>query len=509
MKYTSLLFALFAVSFPLHAANQQQIQHEINQLEKQNQSLQAQLHRLKKKILNDSQDNPHPVKHAGSEYHVSPVTIHSFTGHPESMHFYPSALMIEDQIVTYIAGTPVVSSPYLGDRPAFDGSDYIVNISSINRDIRLMQQRRRLYHAYERMGYPVPDVPIIFLSGTVKPVAVLNNDSRRKTGDLTLGASELDVAAAVNENVEAFMSIAYDESPPAVGGPRVDNSGFNLNMGFINIGNLDKTPFYFTAGQLYVPFGRYSSAMASAPVTMLLTRTKSRPFIFGYKSQTDTGLFAAVYGFRSDTTLGKSGIGGVNVGYNFARRDLSGEIGGGYISSIADSAGMQNTGVPPFTTFGGFASVTNGNEAVQKTPGANVHANASFDRYSLTAEWVGATSAFRPQDLSFNGHAAKPQAAQLEAGVTFKSFDKPASVGVGYQMTREALALGLPEQRLSGVFNISIWKDTIETIEYRHDYNYKTTEFANGAAPTGTVNAPTVGRGGTSDTVVLQVGVYF
>ena len=53
--------------------------------------------------------------------------------------------MADGRVVTFIAGTPVVTSPYLGARPAYDGSDYIVNISSINRDVRLMEQRRRLY----------------------------------------------------------------------------------------------------------------------------------------------------------------------------------------------------------------------------------------------------------------------------------------------------------------------------------------------------------------------------
>lgn len=514
--YRCLFFSLLVLAFPLHASNDKQIQNEIKQLQQQNKALERQINRLQQQVSDKSSRvktkktaTTSAERHRERIYHDSPLTIHRFDAHPESLNFYPTALLVDEQIVTYIAGTPVVSSPYLGERPAFDGSDYIVNISSINRDIRLMQQRRRLYRAYESMGYPIPEMPIIFLSGAVEPVAVLNKNPRRQTGDLTLGSSELDVAAALNENVEAFMSIAYDESPPAVGGPRVNNSSFNLNLGFINIGNLDKSPFYFTAGQLFVPFGRYSSAMASAPLTLLLTRTKSRPFILGYKSQQDTGPFAAVYGFRSDTTLGKSGVGGVNLGWNFAKGDLSGEIGGGYISSIDDSAGMQNTGVAPFTTFGGFASVTNGNEAVRKIPGANAHANISFDRYSLTAEWVGATKAFRPQDLSFKGRGAKPQAAQLEGGVTFKAFDKPASIGVGYQMSREALALAIPKQRVSGVFNISIWKDTVETIEYRHDYNYKTTDFANGAAPTGTVNAPIVGLGGTSDALLLQIAVYF
>ena len=358
-------------------------------------------------------------------------------------------------------------------------------------------------------GYPVPNMPIISISGAVEPSAVLNSNNRQKTGDFNLGTSELDVAAALNENVEAFMAIAYDSAPPAVGGPRVNNSAFNLKMGFINIGNLDKTPFYFTAGQVYIPFGRYSSAMIDSPLTLELARTKARPFILGYKSQTPTGVFASVYGFRGETRLGRSGVGGVNLGYVFGGENFSGEIGGSYISSLNDSAGMQNNGSVPFTTFGGFSSLSNGSELVRKTPGADVHANISFDRYSLTAEWVGATTSFRTQDLSYNGQGAKPSAAQIEAGVTFIMFNRPASVGLGYQYSREALALNLPKQRINAVYNISIWKDTVESIGYQHDINYKIGDYANGAAPVGATNLPTLGTGDTSDLFMAQIGVYF
>lgn len=122
---------------------------------------------------------------------------------------------------------------------------------------------------------------------------------------------------------------------------------------------------------------------------------------------------------------------------------------------------------------------------------------------------MGATQAFRAQDLSFNGHGATPQALQTEVAMTFRAFDKPASVAAGYQWSKEALALNLPQQRIIGVFNISIWKDTVESLEYRHDMDYAGNQFANGAAPAGLVNAPTLGTGHAADTVSAQIGVYF
>ncbi len=543
MTHKAFVLAITLFVFPLigFADQSENLQHEVRALQQQTLKLQAQLESLQKQLVLKTSHKkikkiqpehrvvllkkktpdakptstiPSIPTKAGNRVHNSPVTVHRLDKDPKNLEFYPTALVADQHVLTYIAGTPVVTSPYLGSRPAFDGSDYIVNISSINRDIRLMQQRRSLYQAYRSIGYPVPHKPIIAISGKVVPVATISGGPNFdfSTGDVSLGASEIDVAALLNDKVEAYVSVAVDTSPPDVGGQRLSNSSIDLNMGFVNIGNLDKTPFYFTGGQLYVPFGRYSTSMVSAPLTMIMARTKSRPFILGYKSKTESGPFAAVYGFRSDTTLGTTGTGGVNLGYVFDTGRMMGEVGVSGISSINDSGGMQFTGSvpgPTFGNFGGFSSPSNGSESVKKIPALGVHGYVSIDRYNFTAEWIGATGAFRTQDLSFNGQGAKPQAAQLEASVTFNVFDKPSTVGLGYQWSKETLALNLPQQRISGVFNISIWKDTVESLEYRHDINFNTTQYANGAAPIGQVNANTNGPGGASDTLLAQIGVYF
>lgn len=534
MNRKSLVLITSLLLSPLTAkADNEQLQRQIQLLQQQTQALQAQLNQLQKQLVAQTVVEPpikpkaKPVKKKvlpvkpkavprkpahckATDVHSSLVSVNVVNGHPESVEYGPVALMADGHVVTFIAGTPIVSAPYLGSMPAFDGSDYIVNVPSINRDIRLLQQRRKIYNSYERMGYPRPNLPILAFSGKAEPLGSWNQSSYGKTrGDWTLGSGELDVAAAVNDKVEAYIALAYDETPPAMGGTRVSNSAVNLNMGFVNIGDLDETPYYFTAGQLFAPFGRFSSAMVSTPLTTRMARTKARPFILGYKSQGDTGPFAAAYAFKSDTTLGNSATGGLNWGHVFNTGNAAGEIGASLISSLDDAGGIQNNGVGSGSTFAGFSSPTNGNENVHKVPGAGVHASMGFGRYSLTAEWISSLGRFHPEDLSFNGRGAQLQAAQLEGGATFMMFDKPASIGVGYQWSKDTLALNMPRHRFSGVYNISIWKDTVESLEYRHDIDYGVTQFGNGAAPMGQVNANTYGTGGSSDTILAQIGVYF
>lgn len=531
MKYKNL-FLVTALGFSPVAlsASNTQLQQEIQLLQKQASDLQSQLNRLQKELVtqttvskpvkkttkttNKPDNKPaHKQKTTAKKscnVHNSVVTVKSINNDPQALEVNPAALIADGHVITYISGMPVVTSPYLGAFPAFDGSDYIVNISSINRDVRLLQQRRTLYNSFKHMGYEQPNLPIIAISGKAEPAGSWNQSTYGKTrGDWTLGSSELDIAASINSKVEAYLGLAYDESPPTIGGPRVSNSAVNLNMGFVNIGDLAQTPYYFTAGQLYVPFGRFSTSMISAPLTMRMGRTKARPFILGYKSPYISGPFAAAYAYKSDTTLGNSAVGGLNLGYVFNTGNTAGEIGGSIISSMDDVGGIQVTGSKPGTTFGGFASPTNGSEKVHKIPGIGAHASFGIDRYSLTAEWVSSLGRFRTEDLSFNGRGAQLQAAQLEAGVTFMLFDRPSSLSAGYQWSHDTLALNLPEHRISGVYNISIWKDTVESIEYRHDIDFGRYDFANGAAPNGVVNANTIGTGGVADTVLLQIGVYF
>lgn len=454
-KVTSVLTLLLWSSIPTFATEDASVDlnQKIQLLERQTQALQKELNQLRtqltkhpipqkapKQLKPRSSKTPHKKPIAAkkrvkkgnnkSKIHNSHVYVHTLNGHPESVEYNPTALLSEGKVVTYIAGTPVVTAPYLGSRPAYNGSDYIVNISSINRDLRLMEQRRQLYRAYTGIAYPRPNTPIIALSGKAEPAGTIGNSysPNASNWDMNwdLGAAELDAAASLNHIVQAYLSLAYDPSPPSTSHERVGNSAVGLGMGFINIGDLDRSPFYFTAGQLYVPFGRFSSAMVSAPLPMIMGRTKARPFIFGYKSQRNTGPFAAIYGFKGDTTLNDNGVGGANLGYEFDTRYFDGEVGASFISSINNAGGMQLNGSSQDQgTFGGFGSILHGSEAVKRIPAVDAHATIRFGSYNITGEWITSTQPFLAEDLSYNGYGAQPQAMHVEAGKTFIIFHKP------------------------------------------------------------------------------------
>jgi len=180
----------------------------------------------------------------------------------------------------YLGGTPVFTSPYIGIHSAYDGSDLVVNASSVNLDVRLLKQQQAMYDALEKAGLPGPDHPIVELSGEVAGQGIVRTTSPgNTTADIDLTTATFDIFAKINPWVSGFMSIDYDNSQ--LGPYRVGNSNLSLDKGFITIGNLNRSHLYGSLGQLYVPFGQYSTFMLSASLPQLLARVKARAVVLG------------------------------------------------------------------------------------------------------------------------------------------------------------------------------------------------------------------------------------
>lgn len=365
--------------------------------------------------------------------------------------------------------------PYLNKDAAFDGSELIVNVPTVRGDSRLLLQQYQLMQECHELGIPTPDLPEVTLGGKLEGQTAYGSTYQgSRSADVSFSGAELDTYVQGNSWVSGYMALDYDPDE------RRDGSRLFMNRAFITIGNLSQFPLYASIGQVYVPFGRYSSLMVTTPVTQALVRTRARTLTLGYQQTGSSALHTEVYAFQGLTNnlpsrSNQSNEWGTDIGYEFNNGGLmSGEVGAGYISNLADSQGMQ-------------ARVFSNTENLRhRVPALNVYGTLAINPVVFLAEYAGAVKSFDVNDISFANQGARPTAFHTEASYTFKTGSKPSSIGVGYGHTSQALAVGLPQDRYSVFYNVDIWRDTNLALEYRHDVNYP----ANTIVSTGSSSNP-------------------
>lgn len=403
-----------------------------------------------------------------------------------------------------VPGRSFVSiGPYVGLPFNYAGTNLVVNSPSVNTDVQLLSTRKKIIsHLNDTVGNLSADPnPHLLLSGVVEGQAVYEKLDNQSSSDINLTNVSIDAILFGPSNwLLGFVELSYNGNPTPAGTFRVSNSGMYVNKAFITIGNFNESPFYGSVGQFYVPFGTYSSAMVSDPFTKLLARTKARAALVGFQQQDENSAFyGSLYAFRGDTDPHNNRInnGGVNVGYKFNAGTLSGNVGGGVIANLADSVGMQSSG---------FDDSTQTEMLQNRVPAYNLRGSFSFGKnIDIIGEVVSATRSFSMQDMSFNSHGAKPWAADLQALYSFPILDcKPSSIGVNIERTGQALALGLPETRYSAVFNTSLLKHTLQSLEFRRDHFYGSSKVATVAG-----NSVASGRGIYDNVLTAQFDYYF
>jgi len=418
-----------------------------------------------------------------------------------------------DMYFVHNLGSPIVISSYLGEHTAFDASDLIINYSSYNESLNLLRLKQKVYRRLN-CDTDSQTLPFIMLSGKIEGIADYQKPSNDvSNSSVNLEDAELDFAPVINDWASGFVGLQYlFVTEPSVSPRVVNTSRVHINKAFVTFGNLERFPLYLTMGQNNVPFGQYSSPMITSPLTDSIFKTRAQEVLLGYANQDPRGFYGSVFAFNGDTHTNRNNSinnVGANLGYVIKNDNWNAELGAGYISNIADSFGMQLTGAPN-GAFGGFSTspaisgITS--EKIQhQVGGADVHATFGTGPFSLIAEYIQATQAFTPMDMTFNGRGAEPKALDVEGNYSFHIMDKPTALSIGYGKSWEALALNVPESRYIAALTTSLYKDTIEELEFRHDIAYGSGVSASGFM----VPTPAVLKGFSSNTVTAQIGIYF
>jgi hypothetical protein len=527
---SSLLMGNHAAFAATSSTNTQQME-QINKLEQQLSALQTEVAALKKQTRTHSTPRVSATKkpvHITKIQQDVPSPLYPPADQIEGPTDLPKSGAMYLPVDFDVPGQSFVSSgPYIGIPLEYSGSNLIVNSPSVNEDVILLKLRKNITQRLESYGRPEDaSGSHILLSGTVQGQGVFTNHSDINVSNVALDA----YALGPSRWTSGLVELSYDNNLGTQSGSfssnnRTQNSRVYVNKAFVVIGDFLESPFYASFGQMFVPFGVYSNTLVSSPLTEGLGRVQTRALVLGYKQQATNNFYASTYIFKGPSYVGSTkrvNNGGINLGYGFRMNRVNADVGGGVVANIADSQGMQYTGNQPLfagfggptvstvtTTSGGTASavtVNTGNESlVHRVPAYDIHTLLGFgDNIQFIGEYIAASTNFNPNDMTFNSHGARPQALHLEGVYNLPWFKTPTSTALAYDRTRNALAIGLPAQRYSFVINQSWWKDTLQSLEFRHDINYSASSTSSGSNVTG----PS-GTGKAVNMVTFQFSYYF
>lgn len=339
----------------------------------------------------------------------------------------------------------------------------------VSTELKHQQAAREKDQAVRNVAHEVADS--ISMGGVIEVVASQTNSdawSGDDASDIVLDTFELVIEASANEWVSGSLLFLYEDD---------DNDHLNVDEAFITIANQEVTPFYLTAGRLYVPFGHFETNMISDPVTLTLAETREDVVQLGFETD---GFYGSAYLFNGDVDEAKTAYSaaddnqidnyGLNFGYAMESDNFSLDVGAGYINNIATSETLTEA-VDETALCGGDACVKD------YIGGMSLHAIANVGQFYLIAEYVSALDEFEAGEIStVNADKLKPQAWSLEAAYNFNISGKEAIVALGYQKSKDMYlddsTSDFFEQAWLASLSLDIAANTRVMAEWRHAEAY-------------------------------------
>ena len=277
--------------------------------------------------------------------------------------------------------------------------------------------------------------------------------------DLTVATVELGIAAEINEKVDAELVLLYEE-----GETELDVDVATLAFEDL-IGPVD-----LLVGKQYLPFGRFETALVNDTLVLELAETNKTAALFGLEQD---GFSAGFYLFdgsvdREDHVE--------NYGFTVSFGQENFNVGFDYISALTESDAVSEL-VDPLD--------------LDSDDGAfSLSGSLNVDVITIIAEFMTAID-----DIEFvGGGEFQPQAIQVEVDFAADLGGKEYTFGFALQESDEAIALGLPETRLSFGGSTTVYENVSLGLEYWHDEDYDRRDG---------------GTGEKSNNIVLQLAAEF
>jgi hypothetical protein len=333
----------------------------------------------------------------------------------------------------------------------------------------------------------------VMISGLIQVEARFDNGYDGKdTSDFVVDELDIGIEARVHKFAKAKINLLYEQ----------EGTPLEIDEAFLTLGNSKVSPFFLTVGQQYLPFGNFESHMVSDSLTLEIGEARETALQMNAEYN---GLYGSLFAFNGSTQdnpitgTGEDKIDhyGLNLGFASEIKMFGYDVGLSYINDIGDSDGVTRALDARASVLGlaNAAALTD----YQYVNALGTHVILNMRQFSFIGEYIGTLGSFNVNHLNFNNQGAVLQAWNTELGYSLNILGKKASLALGYQGTKEALALGLPKNRYLIGLSVGIYDQTTFSFEYAHEQDYNSNE-------TGNANK---GTGNSKDRATLQLVLEF
>jgi len=295
----------------------------------------------------------------------------------------------------------------------------------------------------------------VSFSGLVEVEGVVGEAGNESYSDLVVATVELGLAAKINDKVSAEVIALYEE----------DDTELDIDVATISIANI-VGPVNLDLGKMYVPFGRFETALVNDTLVLEVGETNKTAALFGMEQN---GLSVGAYVFDGDADR-EQHVENYGVTLSFEQENFA--VGLDYISALTESDALSEAAWD------------------EHSPAFSLSGRVTAGEINLVAEYLAATS-----ELVLEGETEgfEPEVLHLEASIGVSLNEQPFTFAVAYQQSDDAAGY-LPEERLSLGCSTDLYENVSLGLEFWHDEDYSETDG---------------GSGEDSDNVVVQLAVSF